>query len=77
MGTGKYLDSPQKTNGASWKYSAYSGSTQWTGSGYATNVTASFPGPTGSAGGGVWYTVSGSSQTFAYTQKTVDIEIEC
>lgn len=73
MGSGKYLDSPQKTNGCSWKYSANSGSSEWTGSGYATNVTASFPAT--NQGGGVWYTVSGSSQSFEY-QKTTDIEMD-
>ena len=73
MGSGKYLDSPQKTNGCSWKFSANSGSTEWTGSGYATNVTASFPAT--NQGGGVWYTVSGSSQSFEY-QKTTDIEMD-
>ena len=73
MGSGKYLDSPQKVNGCSWKYSANSGSSEWTGSGYATNVTASFPAT--NQGGGVWYTVSGSSQSFEY-QKTTDIEMD-
>ena len=73
MGSGKFLDSPQKVNGCSWKYSANSGSTEWTGSGYATNVTASFPAT--NKGGGVWYTVSGSSQSFEY-QKTTDIEMD-
>jgi len=73
MGSGKYLDSPQIKNGCSWKYSANSGSSEWTGSGYATNVTASFPAT--NQGGGVWYTVSGSSQSFEY-QKTTDIEMD-
>ena len=73
MGTGKYLDSPQKTNGCSWRFSGVSGSTEWQKVDYQMNVTASFPNE--NKGGGVWYTVSGSSQGFEY-QKTTDIEME-
>ena len=65
--------SPQKTNGCSWKFSANSGSSEWKTTGFATNSTASFPAT--NQGGGVWYTVSGSSQSFEY-QKTTDIEMD-
>jgi hypothetical protein len=73
MGSGKYLDSPQKTNGCSWVFSGTSGSSQWQTSSFSTNVTASFQNT--NKGGGVWYTVSGSSQSFEY-QKTTDIEMD-
>ena len=65
MGTGLYYNNPPTTNGVSWIWRNYSGSTPWT--------TASFtPGTTGSystssfAGGGVWYTGSQASQSFDY-----------
>jgi hypothetical protein len=65
MGTGLYYNNPPTTNGVSWIWRNYSGSTPWT--------TASFtPGTTGSystssfAGGGVWYTDSQASQSFDY-----------
>ena len=73
MGTGKYLDSPQKTNGCSWTYLASSGSTKWQTSLLPVNVTASFP--VSNPGGGNWidgrYRVT---QSFEY-QKTTDIDI--
>ena len=73
MGSGKYLDSPQKVNGCSWIFSGASGSSQWQTSSFSTNVTASYQ--SSNPGGGVWYTVSGSSQSFEY-QKTTDIEMD-
>ena len=73
MGSGKYLDSPQKTNGCSWIFSGASGSSQWQTSSFSTNITSSFQNT--NKGGGVWYTVSGSSQSFEY-QKTTDIEMD-
>ena len=75
MGSGKYLDSPQKTNGCSWIFSGVSGSTKWptASADFATNVTASFPST--NHGGGVWYTNYISTQSFQY-QKTTDIEMD-
>ena len=70
-GTGKYLDDPVTTNGASWLYNTYLNSTQWvTGiPAYATSSYTSSVLP----GGGVWYTAStnpyypsvSASQTYA------------
>jgi hypothetical protein len=70
-GTGKYLDDPVTTNGASWLYNTYYNSTQWI-SGIPAYATASY---TSSVlpGGGVWYTAStnpyypsvSASQTYA------------
>ena len=70
MGTGKYLDSPQTTNGVSWAYRSYSGSNAWATESFSAYVTASFSGSNG--GGGNWYTGSTTvnpeaSQSFTYT----------
>lgn len=76
MGTGKYLDEPISTNGASWNWSDYSGSTLWTSS-IPTGATASY---TSSVfpGGGIWYTGSQytSSVTFTYrTDKDINLNV--
>jgi len=76
MGTGKYLDEPISTNGASWNWSDYSGSTMWTSS-IPTGATASY---TSSVfpGGGIWYTGSqySSSVTFTYrTDKDINLDV--
>jgi len=70
-GTGRYLDSPITTDGASWIWNSYESSSQWI-SGIPANATASY---TSSVypGGGVWYTGStntlhptiSASQTYA------------
>jgi len=68
MGTGKFLDVPQSENGVSWTYRSYSGSNAWTTSGFVSGTTGSFDltkNPN-SAGGGVWYTGSQTSQSFDY-----------
>ena len=56
-GTGQYLDNIINGTGASWKYSAYSGSTEWPTSAFGTLVTASWSG-SDNAGGAVWFTGS-------------------
>lgn len=68
MGTGKFLDSPENSTGASWIFKSYSGSNAWTTSGYIAGTTGSYSltlNPN-SAGGGVWYTGSQASQSFSY-----------
>lgn len=68
MGTGKFLDSPENSTGASWIFKSYSGSNAWTTSGYVAGTTGSYNltlNPN-SAGGGVWYTGSQASQSFSY-----------
>ena len=76
MGTGRYLDSPISTNGTSWIWADYSGSTLWTASvptGATASYTSSVP-----AGGGVWYTGSqySSSVTFTYrTDKDINLDV--
>lgn len=76
MGTGRYLDEPISTNGTSWIWSDYSGSTLWTASiptGATASYTSSVP-----PGGGLWYTGSqySSSVTFTYrTDKDINLDV--
>ena len=80
MGTGKYRDTPVITNGASWTWSDYSGSTQWITSSFPPYVTASFSGSIPS-GGGTWYTGSSNglvtvrTQSFSY-YSDLDLNID-
>jgi hypothetical protein len=55
MGTGRYSNSPQVTNGVSWKYQSLSGSGEWPTT-FTAYVTASYPST--NPGGGTWYTGS-------------------
>jgi hypothetical protein len=57
-GSGQYLDNIQNTNGVSWVYSAYSGSSPWPIDNFSSYVTGSYSG-SNNAGGGVWWTGSG------------------
>jgi hypothetical protein len=81
MGTGKYLYSPEYTNGVSWTYRSYSGSNAWSTSGFAAYVTASY---SSEVGGGTWFTGSSNStvlpiystQSFAYLDSgDIDVNI--
>mgnify|MGYP003645578907 FL=1 len=56
-GTGQYLDNIINGTGVSWKYSAYSGSTEWPIASFGTLVTASWSG-SDNTGGAVWFTGS-------------------
>ena len=56
-GTGQYLDNIINGTGVSWKYSAYSGSTEWPITSFGTLVTASWSG-SDNTGGAVWFTGS-------------------
>lgn len=74
MGTGRYLDEPISTDGCSWSWAGYSGSTAWIAPvGATASYTSSVP-----AGGGVWYTGSqySSSVTFSYrTDKDLNLDV--
>ena len=76
MGTGLYLDSPLTTNGTSWIWAGYSGSTRWLPSGdpfsnsYG-NYTGSFETSSVEAGGGVWYTETTNGST-AHRQNSLN-----
>jgi hypothetical protein len=66
MGTGRYLDDPLQTNGTSWYWRDYSGSSLWSTQNYNSFSTGSYTGssPNNSinpyAGGATWWT--GSTQ---------------
>mgnify|MGYP000172785163 CR=1 FL=1 len=74
MGTGRYLDEPISTDGCSWIWAGYSGSSLWSPPAGATiSYTSSVP-----AGGGVWYTGSQytASITFSYrTNKDINLNV--
>ena len=57
--TGQYLDNKAGTNGVSWVYTDYSGSNEWVTEGWVPLTTGSYSG-SNNAGGGVWYTGSGT-----------------
>jgi hypothetical protein len=65
MGTGLYYNNPPTTNGVSWIWRNYSGSTPWTASSFTPGTTGSYS-TSSFAGGGVWYTGSQASQSFDY-----------
>jgi hypothetical protein len=80
MGTGRFNDLPKVTNGSSWDWLDYSGSTVWPASGFSDYVTASFQSTL--PGGGNWYTGSNlsldpvtASQTFSYAD-TKDVFVD-
>jgi hypothetical protein len=90
MGTGRYLDEPISTDGCSWIWAGYSGSTLWQipANGfpnYPTGATASYTQSLNSSnqqmypvGGGVWYTGSQytSSVMFSYrTNKDINLDV--
>jgi hypothetical protein len=77
MGTGRYEDSPEVQNGASWIWRDYQGGTQWTTSSFAVGSTGSYSSSV-SPGGGTWYVTSSlsSSQTFGYyDDKNIDLNV--
>lgn len=68
-GTGRYLNYPQTTNGASWAYvDNNTTQTSWTTSSFATGITASFS--SSATGGGSWYVGNGFgvSKTYSYNE---------
>ena len=85
MGTGKQFNSPQTTNGVSWVWQTYSGSTEWAlDPNYNIYATGSYV--TGLEGGGTWYTgsnistdnnlnISESYQLFSYSNP-IDLNID-
>jgi len=78
MGTGKFLDSPQSTDGVAWGFRLQNGSPQWATSGFNQWVTGSF---NSILGGGSWYTSSAvftnvyTSQSFLYNDDN-DVNID-
>jgi hypothetical protein len=88
MGTGKYLDEPEISNGTSWIWIDYSGSNKWITSNYPPNTTGSFNTNYAQAGGGNWWTGSNvnyfnsnlypitASQIFSYSSdKDINLNV--
>ena len=65
MGTGRFLSTPEVTNGCSWVWRNESGSQSWLTSSFGGGSTGSYS-PNNTPGGGVWWTGSQASQTFSY-----------
>ena len=72
MGTGRYLDNPISTNGTSWIWANYSGSTLWTSSYSPPSTTGSWESGSYSVipGGGIWLTDSQYSSSVVFTYRT-------
>ena len=72
MGTGRYLDNPISTNGTSWIWANYSGSTLWTSSYSPPSTTGSWESGSYSVipGGGIWLTNSQYSSSVVFTYRT-------
>ncbi len=89
MGTGKYLDSPLTTDGASWQFIDESGSTLWPVTTPGSNVSSSYNQIYAPLGGGTWYdkkadtttiptsnTFLSSSQVYNYSQdKDLNVDV--
>ena len=76
-GTGYYLDSPQEEDGASWLFSNYSGSGQWSMSGSTGgfSYTGSYNSTYSTQGGGNWFTTSSLLATQSFSLRSYkDIE---
>jgi len=67
MGTGKYLDNPISTNGASWRYQTYANGTSWPTASWVTQTGVSMSYQNTNKGGGAWY-YSSSYSTLPVTQ---------
>ena len=74
MGTGKFGDSPQEINGASWRNNLANGSNQWIIGSYPVDVTGSYT--TSNIGGANWYVSSSATQSFGvYTEKDITLKV--
>ena len=65
MGTGRFLSTPEVTNGCSWVWRNESGSQPWLTSSFGGGSTGSYS-PNNTPGGGVWWIANSASQTFSY-----------
>jgi hypothetical protein len=75
MGTGRFGNSPQTQNGASWIWRDYQGSNFWIDGAFNPNTTGSYSSSV-DVGGGTWYnTVSGSQLFTYYGDKDVNIDV--
>ena len=72
-GNGNFNDDPQTTNGTSWYYrDNETQATLWQTASFAAGSTGSWA---TNAGGGSWYTVSSSAQSFNYASPDVRMDV--
>jgi hypothetical protein len=73
MGTGRYANTPETTDGVTWKYRTTVSATglKWTTASYAPTTTGSYA---TIPGGGTWFTGSVATQSFNYS--TADVEFD-
>jgi len=75
MGTGRFGNSPQTIDGASWIWRDYQGNNVWTNGTFNPNTTASYTSSV-DVGGGTWYTSTSGSQAFNYySDKDININV--
>jgi len=72
MGTGRFNNVPESTDGAGWKYAGANQTNVWSSSGFPAGVTGSYFAD--SIGGANWYTSSAVTQSFDYFS-TKDINV--
>ena len=75
MGTGRFANSPEVQNGASWIWRNYQGGIKWTTSSFAAGSTGSYSSSV-DPGGATWYVTQSlsGSQTFGYyTDKDINV----
>jgi hypothetical protein len=77
MGTGRFANSPEVQNGASWIWRNYQGGIKWTTSSFAPGSTGSYSSSV-DPGGATWYVTQSlsGSQTFGYyTDKDINVNV--
>jgi hypothetical protein len=74
MGTGRYANTPETTDGTTWRYRNTVSSTglRWATSSYAIGTTGSYA---ITPGGGNWYTGSAGSQSYNYATSDAEIDV--
>jgi len=74
MGTGRFANTPETTDGTTWRYRNTVSATglRWATASYSPNTTASFA---TIPGGGNWYTSSVGSQSFNYATSDVELDV--
>lgn len=73
MGTGRFGNSPETTDGASWKYRSANQTNAWTLTNLPTGVTASYY--TANGGGASWYTASVTQSFNYFSTKDINVNV--
>lgn len=74
MGSGRFANSPETTDGVTWRYRTNVASTspKWATGSYNIGTTGSYQ---TSPGGGNWYTGSAASQSFSYSTSDLELDV--